>query len=137
MNWRLANLIRRRTVYNEIHRTHSLFWHFCRSSQIRNAVKYNLEGDKALANIFIGVAAMTGLLFVVDYARKRRLRIAWWQWVLTILGFVYAIFVLEVIVSFLAEGTVKGAVVMGVILGFIAVVWGVLLGRFVFTRGAE
>ena len=90
-----------------------------------------------MANIFIGVAAMTGLLFVVDYARKRRLRIAWWQWVLTILGFVYAIFVLEVIVSFLAEGTVKGAVVMGVILGFIAVVWGVLLGRFVFTRGAE
>ena len=90
-----------------------------------------------MANIFIGVAAMAGLLFVVDYTRKRELHVVWWQWVLTILGFVYAIFVLEVIVSFLAEGTVKGAVVMGVILGFIAVVWGVLLGRFVFARGTR
>ncbi|KPK90584.1 hypothetical protein AMJ80_08215 [bacterium SM23_31] len=90
-----------------------------------------------MVDICIGAVIIAGLLFVVDYARNRKLRIAWWQWILTILGFVYALFVLEVIVSFLAEGTVKGAVVIGVILGFIAVVWGVLLGRFIFARGVK
>ena len=32
--------------------------------------------------------------------------------------------------SFLREGTPKGAAVMGTLMGFVAVVWAVLLGRF-------
>jgi hypothetical protein len=47
---------------------------------------------------------------------------------------VYTGFVLEVIISFLEEGAARAALVMGLALGFIAIVWAVLLGRFVFAR---
>ncbi|MGD2245487.1 MAG: hypothetical protein PVI11_02955 [Candidatus Aminicenantes bacterium] len=75
-----------------------------------------------------------GLLFLIDYVRRRNLHIAWWKWAITILGFFYILFILEMIVSFLSEGAGKAALVMGTILGLIAVVWGVLLARFVFVR---
>jgi hypothetical protein len=87
-----------------------------------------------MVNIIIGAFLMTGLLFLIDYVRKHKLHIKWWKWAITILGFFYALFILEIIVSFLSEGAVKAALVMGMILGLTAVVWGVLLGRFVFAR---
>jgi len=90
-----------------------------------------------MINIFIGALMMAGFLFVLKYSRKRKLRITWWQWILTILCFIYSLFVIETIISFLAEGTAKGALVMGVILGLIAAVWSILLGRFVFARKAR
>jgi hypothetical protein len=90
-----------------------------------------------MANIIIGAILMTGFLFLIDYVRRHKLHIAWWKWAITILGFFYVLFVLEMIVSFLAEGAVKGALVMGTILGLIAVIWGVLLGRFVFVRKTQ
>jgi hypothetical protein len=62
--------------------------------------------------------------------------VRWWEWGLTFAGLLYAVFVLEVVVSFLREGAPKGAAVMGTLLGFPAVVWWVLLGRFVFGRSA-
>jgi len=46
----------------------------------------------------------------------------------------YAGFVLEVIASFLEEGAERAALVIGLILGFIAILWAVLLGRFIFSR---
>ncbi len=87
-----------------------------------------------VAHILIGAVAAAGLFYVVNFARRRSLDLTWWQWGLTLLAFIYAVFVLEVIVSFLEEGSVLGALVMGTILGFVAVVWGVLLGRFLFAR---
>jgi lipopolysaccharide export LptBFGC system permease protein LptF len=90
-----------------------------------------------MVNIFIGAFMMAGFLFILKHSRKQKLHITWWQWILTILCFVYALFVLETIISFLAEGAAKAALVMGVILGLIAAVWGVLLGRFVFARKAR
>ena len=85
-----------------------------------------------MAELIIGGAAVAGFLLLVQSARTRALTVTWWQWGLTLVGFLYGVFVLEVVVSFLEEGTPKGAAVMGTILGFVAVVWGVLLGRFVF-----
>jgi hypothetical protein len=90
-----------------------------------------------MVNIIIGAFLMTGFLFLLDYVRRHKLRIAWWKWAITILGFFYALFILEMIVSFLSEGALKAALVMGTILGLIAVVWGVLLGRFVFARKTQ
>lgn len=90
-----------------------------------------------MVNILIGAIMMAGFLFVAAYSRKKSLHIAWWQWIITILGFIYATFVLEIIVSFLAEGAGKAALVVGTILGIVAVIWGVMLGRFVFTRRAK
>jgi len=89
-----------------------------------------------LADIVIGAVVMACVLWLVDYVRKHDLTVNWWQWVLTILGFLYVTFVLEVIHAFLAEGTGKGAFVIGLILAVIAVIWGVLLGRFVFAKQA-
>ena len=88
-----------------------------------------------MAELIIGGVAAAGFILLVQSVRARDLTVTWWQWGLTILGFLYGIFVLEVVVSFLEEGTPKGAAVMGTILGFVAVVWGVLLGRFVFRTG--
>jgi energy-converting hydrogenase Eha subunit G len=90
-----------------------------------------------MVNIIIGAFLMTGLLFLIDYVRRNKLRIQCWKWIITILGFFYVLFILEMIVSFLSEGAVKAALVMGTILGLLAVVWGVLLGRFVFARKTQ
>ena len=87
-----------------------------------------------MVHILIGAVAMLGFLAVVNYVRTRKLSVVWWKWVLTVLGFFYAVFVLEMIASFLQEGAPRAALVMGIILGFIAVVWGVLLARFVFAK---
>jgi hypothetical protein len=90
-----------------------------------------------MIHLLIGAAAMLGFLAVVNFVRVRKLSVMWWKWALTVLGFLYTVFVLEMIVSFFQEGAPRAALVMGVILGFIAVVWGVLLARFVFARKAK
>jgi len=87
-----------------------------------------------MAHIVIGALLTATFIFLVLHARKKQMRISWWQWMLTILELVYTGFVLEVIISFLDEGTERAALVMGLILGFIAIVWAVLLGRFVFAN---
>ena len=89
-----------------------------------------------MAELIIGACAATGLVLVMRLARSRALSVEWWQWGLTFLGFLYAVFVLEVVVSFLREGTPKGAAVMGTLLGFVAVGWAVVLGRTVFSGRA-
>jgi len=87
-----------------------------------------------MAHIIIGSILTALFIFLILHARKNQFRVSWWQWMLTILGLLYAGFVLEVIVSFLEEGAARAALVMGLALGFIAIVWAVLLGRFVFAR---
>jgi hypothetical protein len=87
-----------------------------------------------MAELFVGAVAAIGALTVIRHAAANGLEIKWWQWLLTVLGFLYLVFVLEVIISFLREGSPKAAMVNGAILGFVAVVWAVLLGRFVFAR---
>lgn len=87
-----------------------------------------------MAHFVIGAVLTAVFVFLILHARKKSLRITWWQWLLTILGLLYTGFVLEVVVSFLEEGAARAALVMGLILGFVAVLWGVLLGRFVFTH---
>jgi hypothetical protein len=90
-----------------------------------------------MVDMVIGCLATAAFLFLVHYVRQRSLPLRWWHWVLVVLGFIYAVFVAEVIVSFLEEGSPQAAVVMGVVMGLVAVVWGVLLGRFVFARAGK
>ncbi len=87
-----------------------------------------------MAHLIIGSILTALFIFLILHARKKQFRVSWWQWMLTILGLLYAGFVLEVIVSFLEEGAARAALVMGLALGFISIVWAVLLGRFVFAR---
>jgi hypothetical protein len=87
-----------------------------------------------IPHILIGVLVTAGLLAAVRTGEKRRPALPWWHWLLTVLGFLYLVFVLEVIVSFLEEGAVQGALVMGTILGFLALVWFFLLARISFSH---
>jgi hypothetical protein len=87
-----------------------------------------------MLHLLIGAIIMACFLLTVNYSRRKNLRVRWWQWTLTFLGFLYAGFVLEIVVSFLEEGAVRGALVMGIILGVIAAICGTLLARFVFSQ---
>lgn len=87
-----------------------------------------------IAHLLIGALAGAGLLLLVDYARKNELSLKWWHWLLTVLGILYAVFVLELIVGFFSEGVPQAALVMGGMTGIVGVVWGVLLKRFVFVK---
>ncbi len=90
-----------------------------------------------MAHIIIGSILTILFIFLILHARKKQFQVSWWQWILTILGLLYSGFVLEVIVSFLEEGAARAALVMGLALGFIAIVWAVLLGRFVFANKSK
>ena len=90
-----------------------------------------------MVHFFLGACATAVLWLLVTYHRRNDLNVNWWQWVLTVLGLAYAVLVAEVVVAFLAEGEPRAALVMGVLLGIFAVIWAVLLGRFVFNRGAQ
>jgi len=90
-----------------------------------------------MVELVLGAVAAVALLLLVQYAKSNALPVRWWQWVLTVLGFLYTVFVAELVLEFLREGTPKGAAVMGTILGFVAVVWAVLLARFAFTKGVK
>lgn len=87
-----------------------------------------------MVHIVIGALMMLGFTLLVNSVRRRELSISCWRWGLTILAFMYVVFVCEMVISFLQEGAGRAALVMGVILGFVAVVWAVLLARFVFRR---
>jgi hypothetical protein len=87
-----------------------------------------------MVHIIIGAVTMLVFTLLLNSVRRRGQSIPWWHWGLTILAFLYAVFVCEMVVSFLQEGAGRAALVMGVILGFVGVVWAVLLARFVFIR---
>ena len=87
-----------------------------------------------MVELVLGAVAAVAFLLLVQYAKTNALPVRWWQWLLTVLGLLYTVFVAEVVVAFLREGTPKGAAVMGTILGFVAIVWAVLLARFAFSK---
>jgi hypothetical protein len=90
--------------------------------------------EEIMLHLIIGAVAAAGFSALLILSRKLGLKVRWWQWGLTFLAFVYSVFVLELVSSFLEEGMGRGALVMGLILGFVALIWGVLLGRFVFKH---
>ena len=85
-------------------------------------------------HLIVGAVAMLCFLLLVNYTQKAELKIQWWQWILTVLVFLYSIFVLEVIYGFLVEGVGRAALMMGLMLGMVSVISGVLMGRFVFKK---
>jgi hypothetical protein len=87
-----------------------------------------------MVNLLIGAIAMIGFIYVLNYARKNSINVSWWQWALTVLGFLYSVLVLEVIYSFLSEGAAQAALVIGLSMAVVAIIWGVLLKRFIFVN---
>lgn len=89
-----------------------------------------------IAHLLIGATGMLLLFWAINYTQKNGLPLKWWHWLVTVLGILYTVFVLELIVGFLDEGAAQAALVMGLVTGIFAVVWGVLLRRFVFAKAA-
>lgn len=87
-----------------------------------------------LVHLAIGTLAAAVLLGLIELARRQRLTVPIWGWILTALGLAYLVFTLEVLVSLLAEGAPQAALVSGLVLGLIAAIWAVLLGRYVFSH---
>ena len=87
-----------------------------------------------LVHITIGGIAASAIFWLIGYTEKKQISLTWWHWLLTVLGILYAVFVLELIYGFLGERAPQAALVMGLITGIVAVIWGVLLGRFVFKK---
>lgn len=87
-----------------------------------------------MTSFFIGILTAAGFCYLLVYSRQNGVRPTWWQWALTVLGILYAAFTIAVIFEFLAEDTPQAAAVMGTVQGFPAVIWGVLLWRFVFKK---
>ena len=87
-----------------------------------------------MIHLVIGILITSVFFLLRQYVHKYQMQIKTWEWFITILGFLYSVFVLEIIVSFWEEGAVRGALVVGLLMSFVAVAWGVLLGRFVFRK---
>jgi len=84
----------------------------------------------------LAVGAVFGavLTALVKDSRQNSKAIMWWGWLLTIGGLVFGVVVVQTIYGFLSEGAPQAALVMGVIIGTPAIVWGVLVNRFVLKK---
>ena len=87
-----------------------------------------------MLNLLVGASAMATVLLAADYARRQKIYLSWWQWLLSVLAVVYSMFVVLLIIEFLHEGATQAALVMSLIMGVPAVILIVLLTRFVFGR---
>ncbi len=87
-----------------------------------------------IIHLIFGALAMAAVFLLMDYASKNNLSLKWWHWTATVLGILYTMLVLEMIYGFLDEGALQAALVIGLAAGIVAVVWGVLLRRFVFKK---
>lgn len=85
-----------------------------------------------MIHLFIGALAMAVLWLLAELARRKEIQLKWWGWLLTAMCIIYSTLVLEMIVGFIGEGAFQAALMLGLFTGFFAVIWGVLLGRFVF-----
>lgn len=87
-----------------------------------------------MVHFIIGVSATIVFWWLLNYSKKNKIQITFWKKLITVLGLLYAVFVVEVIVGFIHEQELKAALVMGATTGIFAVIWGVLLRRFVFSK---
>ena len=87
-----------------------------------------------MLNLILGGLTVAAFFLLYNFTQKKGIRPSWWQWLLTVLGLLFALFTVAAVASLIGEDAGQGALVMGVIFGIITVVWGVLLGRFVFAK---
>ena len=83
-------------------------------------------------HFLVGGVSVACFFLLLNFARERQLNVTLWQWILTGLGILYSAFVVELIYGFVAEGEPKAALVMGLLVGIVAIIWVVLIGRNVF-----
>jgi len=97
-------------------------------------INYITQGEKDMLYLILGGLTVAAFFLLFNYTQKKGISLTWWQWLLTVLGLLLALFTLAAVGTLIGEGTGQAALVTGVIFGIITVVWGVLLGRFVFAK---
>ena len=87
-----------------------------------------------MLNLILGGLTVAGLFLLINYTQKQEIKVNMWQWILTGLGLLFALFTVEVIAGFLVEAEPRAAAVVGLVLVILTIIWGVLLARFVFAK---
>lgn len=86
-----------------------------------------------MENYIVGALAASGFWLLLSHSKKNNLKITWWQWLLTVFCGLFAVFTSAVILEFIHEGTLQGALVAALVLGITAVIGWILVWRFVFA----
>ncbi len=90
-----------------------------------------------MVHFIFGVLATNLFWWLIGLSKKREIDLSIWKKVFIAAGILYAVFVSEVIVGFVFERELKAALVMGMTTGVFAIIWGVLIWRFVFDKGEK
>lgn len=85
-----------------------------------------------LPELLFGILAGAAWLLLVRHARKRRLAVPWWGWVLSFGLILHSSMTLVLVWNFVLAGSGKVAFLLGAALTAIAIVWGRLIARFVY-----
>ena len=86
-----------------------------------------------MIHLLVGLFFGGLVVWLFFFLRTSRIRLSWWHWGLGAILFVYFLFIAELVISFLEEGTVRGALVIGVIFGFLGLVGGLLFWRLIIS----
>jgi len=84
-----------------------------------------------IIQLIIGILVTAGFFLLVNKLRQQEMKLKWWQWGAVLIGFLYTIFVLEVVVGFISEGAPRGALVNGMLTGIPGLIYFTLVYRFV------
>ena len=87
-----------------------------------------------LLQFALGGLTIAVIAYLIAYVQNKDIKMEWWSWLLTILGLLYTVFVLEVFFDFFRAGEPQAALVIGGMMAVVSVIWGVLLARFVFLN---
>jgi uncharacterized membrane protein len=87
-----------------------------------------------MLEIMVGMLIIIALAWIIIYVRNKKLMLQKGGWILISLALLYSLFVTELVISFMKEGTPQAALVMGGIFGFIAIIFWVLIKRFLLTE---
>ncbi len=85
-----------------------------------------------MVTVLLGTLVGATLWGLVEFTRRRQIGLQWWEWTLVGAALSYGGVVLAAVLTLLGEGTPRAALVIGTLIGVPAVIFGVLLGRFVF-----
>ena len=87
-----------------------------------------------MLGIIIGIVLSFGFIKLVDFLKSKNIKLTWWHWIIVVFWFLYCAFLFMMIESFMDENALKAALIMGLIFGFIAIIWAVLVVRFIFKN---
>jgi hypothetical protein len=87
-----------------------------------------------MIDLIIGAIAVGILWLLANRCRKEGRKLSVAQWTITIVEVIYIVFVIELVIGFLSENSPRGALVMGLITGTLAVIGAVLIARFIFLK---